>query len=192
MLVNNHEISGDEPFPVPHLDGFVYDAAGRGGTTNIEVDKDGNRVREYVSLAGTHNNCAGGKHAVGHLADLRGDREPERPRASAHGYVFEVDPYDQDGEPRPEADQGARPVRARGRGRGPGQGQIYLTEDAGNPNGLLYRWTPPAAALPLRKGSLRALADDAGDAGRDGALDADGALRPRPVRGDRRPARRTT
>ncbi len=30
-------------------------------TTNIEVDKDGNRVREYVSLVGTHDNCAGGK-----------------------------------------------------------------------------------------------------------------------------------
>jgi hypothetical protein len=39
---------------------------------------------------------------------------------------------------------------------------LYLTEDAGKPNGLLYRWTPPLAALPLGKGSLRALADDAG------------------------------
>ena len=43
---------------------------------------------------------------------------------------------------------------------------IYLTEDAGNPNGLLYRWKPPAAALPLGKGVLRTLPGDAG------ALDA--------------------
>ena len=40
----------------------------------IEVDADGNRVREYTSVAGTHNNCAGGITPVGHLADLRGDR----------------------------------------------------------------------------------------------------------------------
>jgi uncharacterized protein len=44
----------------------------------------------------------------------------------------------------------------------PHEGRIYLTEDAGNPNGLLYRWTPPRKALPLRHGSLRKLADDAG------------------------------
>ena len=39
---------------------------------------------------------------------------------------------------------------------------MYLTEDATAPNGLLYRWTPPGSAQPLRHGSLRALADDAG------------------------------
>ncbi len=39
---------------------------------------------------------------------------------------------------------------------------IYLTEDASSPNGLIYRWTPPAAALPLGRGALTGLADDAG------------------------------
>jgi len=39
---------------------------------------------------------------------------------------------------------------------------VYLTEDATNPNGLLYRWTPPQEALPLGPGALRGLADDAG------------------------------
>jgi secreted PhoX family phosphatase len=44
----------------------------------------------------------------------------------------------------------------------PQRGTIYLTEDASAPNGLLYRFTPPRSALPLRKGSLKKLADDAG------------------------------
>jgi secreted PhoX family phosphatase len=61
VLVNNHEIDRTEPSPVPHLSGLVYDELANGGTTNIEVDKQGKRVRQYVSLAGTHNNCAGGR-----------------------------------------------------------------------------------------------------------------------------------
>jgi secreted PhoX family phosphatase len=54
-LVNNHEIGGSEEFGVPALLGLVYDQGVRGGTTNIEVDRHGNRIREYVSVAGTHN-----------------------------------------------------------------------------------------------------------------------------------------
>ena len=40
VLVNNHENSGSEPYPVPKIAGYVYDdhAAATGGTTNIEVD----------------------------------------------------------------------------------------------------------------------------------------------------------
>ena len=61
VLVNNHEVGGSEPHPVPPIPGFVYDETAGGGTTTIEVDRHDNRVREYVSLAGTHNNCAGGR-----------------------------------------------------------------------------------------------------------------------------------
>jgi secreted PhoX family phosphatase len=60
VLVNNHEIGGGEPYGVPALPGLTYDPGAAGGTTNILVDHSGKRVREYVSLAGTHNNCAGG------------------------------------------------------------------------------------------------------------------------------------
>jgi hypothetical protein len=56
VLVNNHENSGAEPWPVPAIPGYVYDPSATGGTTTIEVDQHGRRVREYVSLAGTHNN----------------------------------------------------------------------------------------------------------------------------------------
>jgi hypothetical protein len=59
-LVNNHEIGGGETNPVPSRPRLTYDPAARGGTTNIDIDPTGARIREYVSVAGTHNNCAGG------------------------------------------------------------------------------------------------------------------------------------
>src|SRR4051794_9463743 len=61
VLVVNHEISGSEPYPVPRVPGFVYDPAAKGGTTTVQVDKDGNLAGAIVSLAGTHNNCVGGR-----------------------------------------------------------------------------------------------------------------------------------
>jgi uncharacterized protein len=162
VLVNNHEIGGSEPNDVPPLSGFVYDPRARGGTTTIEVDKDGNRVREYVSLAGTHNNCAGGPTPW--TTWLTCEETESSPAGSSlrHGYVFEVDPYDMD------ANRDPKPIKALGRyahesvAVDPHTGAIYLTEDATTPNGLFFRWTPPDSALPLGKASLRDLADDAG------------------------------
>jgi secreted PhoX family phosphatase len=161
VLIVNHEVGGSEPYPVPRVAGLTYDPAAGGGTTTLEVDRDGRRAREYVSLAGTLNNCAGGKSpwstwlTCEEAESLRGETKP-------HGYVFEVDPYDMD------ANRDPKPIKALGRYAhealviDPDTGEIYLTEDAGNPNGLLYRWTPPEAALPLGRGVLRTLPDDAG------------------------------
>ena len=146
VLVNNHEVGGGEPYRVPALPGYTYDPAAGGGTTNIEVDKDGNRLREYVSLAGTHNNCAGGKSpwntwlTCEEAESLSGQTKP-------HGYVFDVDPYDQDANRDPAADQGARPVRPRGAGRRPRQ--RHDLPDRG-------RRQPERAAVPLDAASLRA------------------------------------
>jgi secreted PhoX family phosphatase len=159
VLIVNHEIGGGEPFGVPPIPGLVYDGRAGGGTTTLEVDADGHRVREYVSLAGTLQNCAGGRTPWETWLTCE---ETEATLGKPHGYVFEVDPYDQ------AANADPRPIKALGRFSheavvvDPDQGRVYLTEDAGNPNGLLYRWTPPAAALPLGKGALRGLADDAG------------------------------
>ena len=162
VLVLNHEIGGSEDNGVPPLPGLTYDPKARGGTTTIEVDKDGNRLREYVSIAGTHNNCAGGRTPWHTWLTCEETESSPSGSTMRHGYVFEVDPYDM------QANQDPEPIKALGRYAhescvvDPETGVIYLTEDAGNPNGLLYRWTPPESALPLGKGSLRDLADEAG------------------------------
>ena len=161
VLVSNHEVGGGEAFPVPRIAGLVYDPAAGGGTTTIEVDSHGNRIRQYVSLAGTHNNCAGGRSPWGTWLTCE-EAESLTGQTKPHGYVFEVDPYDQD------ANRDPKPIKALGRYAhealvvDPHDGTIYLTEDAGNPNGLLYRFTPPRSAQPLGKGVLKRLADDAG------------------------------
>jgi secreted PhoX family phosphatase len=159
VLVCNHEIGTDEPHGVPHVEGLVYDPAARGGTTTMDVAADGSVVRQYVSLAGTVDNCAGGPTPWDTwLSCEETEIRLERP----HGYVFEVDPFD------PAANRDPRPIKALGRFAheavvvDPEEHVLYLTEDAHDPNGLIYRWTPPAEALPLAKGSLRGLADDAG------------------------------
>jgi uncharacterized protein len=174
VLINNHEISGSEANHVPLISGFVYDDKAPGGTTTLEVDKDGNRVREYVSLAGTLTNCAGGRTPWETWLSCE-ETETIVAGGKRHGYVFEVDPYDRD------ANRDPQPIKALGRYAhescvvDPHTGVIYLTEDASNPNGLLFRFTPPESALPLGKGSLRELADDAGRLEAAKAFTLDGA-----------------
>ncbi len=109
VLVQNHEIGGSESFRVPALEGLTYDPLAGGGTTNIEVDKDGNRVREYVSLAGTHNNCAGGTTPWDTWITCEETEGAPSGSTVRHGYCFEVDPYDQDKNLDP------KPIKALGR-----------------------------------------------------------------------------
>ena len=157
ILVTNHEIRPATPtVVVPALPGLTYDPMFGGGTTTIEVDGDGNRVREYVSLAGTSTNCAGGKTPWSTWLTCE-EVFTQPAGAKPHGFVFEVDPYDMD------ANLDPQPIFTLGRFEheavavDPDTGQVYETEDATDPHGLFYRWTPPASAMPLGKGSLRAL-----------------------------------
>lgn len=178
VLVTNHEIR--DPYgtelPVPHLDGLVYDPAAAGGCTVVEVDKDGRATTEYVGVAGTATNCAGGVtpwdtwltcEEIDALAGSQGF-------TMDHGYVFEVDPFDR------AANRDPAPVKALGRFEheaavvDPRTGEIYLTEDAGNPNGLLYRWSPPAG-YRQGKGGLRRLGPTDGELAALRATDGAGA-----------------
>ncbi|TDU78871.1 alkaline phosphatase PhoX [Streptomyces sp. KS 21] len=165
LLVNNHELKGKRAnwaHPVPLAEGLVYDPAAAGGCTVVEVRRGG-EVAEWVGVAGTSTNCAGGATPWGtwltceETEDLAG----KNGMTKDHGYAFEVDPHDR------RANRDPKPIKAFGRYAheavviDPRQGHAYLTEDASGPNGLLYRWTPPSGFRHGR-GKLRTLADDAG------------------------------
>ncbi|MET9321411.1 alkaline phosphatase PhoX [Streptomyces sp. NPDC003038] len=165
LLVNNHELKGRREnwdHPVPPAEGLVYDPAAAGGCTVVEVRRGG-EVAEWVGIAGTSTNCAGGTTpwdtwlTCEENTDLAGTNGMTKD----HGYVFEVDPHDR------RANRDPKPVKAFGRFDheavviDPRQGHAYLTEDASGPNGLLYRWTPPGGFRHGR-GRLRELAADAG------------------------------
>ncbi|MBT2395143.1 alkaline phosphatase PhoX [Streptomyces sp. ISL-100] len=165
LLVNNHELKGVRSkwqYPVPLAEGLVYDPAASGGCTVVEVHRGG-EVAEWVAVAGTSTNCAGGSTSWGTwlTCEENSDRAGENGMTKDHGYVFEVDPYDR------RANLNPKPVKAFGRFDheavviDPKRGHAYLTEDDSEPNGLLFRWVPPHG-FKHGRGQLRKLADDAG------------------------------
>ncbi|GGR49157.1 alkaline phosphatase PhoX [Streptomyces netropsis] len=166
LLVNNHELGGARekwPHPVPLATGLVYDPAAAGGCTVVEVAGRGGHVAEWVGIAGTSTNCAGGSTPWGTwlTCEETEDKAGKNGMTKDHGYVFEVDPKDR------RACRDPRPVKALGRYAheavvvDPKRGHLYLTEDASGPNGLFYRWTPPQG-FEHGRGRLRTLADEAG------------------------------
>ncbi|WP_282702123.1 alkaline phosphatase PhoX [Streptomyces sp. CC219B] len=165
LLVNNHELKGPRSrwaHPVPLTEGLVYDPAASGGCTVVEVRPDG-RVAEWVGIAGTSTNCAGGSTPWGTwlTCEENSDRAGENGMTKDHGYIFEVDPVDR------RANRDPKPLKFFGRYDheavviDPRRGHAYLTEDDSKPNGLFFRWTPPKGFMH-GPGRFRTLADDAG------------------------------
>lgn len=158
LLVRNHEINADAPLEegpfgadnaraadMPAED--MYDAGqnGRGalgGTTTVVYNTAEQAVqRQFVSLAGTLRNCAGGPTPWNSwLTCEETVQSANDVFAEDHGYVFEVPATAEIQRAEP------RPIKAMGRFNheavaiDPESGVAYLTED--RHDGLFYRFLP--------------------------------------------------
>lgn len=173
ILIRNHELN-----PAPDSQGAfgdtqelfskvpagkAYDAGhgkhpALGGTTTILFNtQTGTVEKEWLSLAGTLRNCAGGptpwnSWITCEETDVRANEKCEHD----HGYNFEV--------PATAEPALADPVPLKDMGRfrheaiavDPNSGIIYETEDTGD--SCIYRFIPKVAGKPAEGGKLQALA----------------------------------
>lgn len=171
VLVRNHELtSGDQsvgPFrsQVPAGTKLYDDGDGTpppaGGTTTIVIDPATGAVeREFLSLAGTIRNCAGGPTPWGswisceETTDAAGKKKEHR-LARDHGFAFEVPATTQIQQAEPI------PLTAMGRFRREAvavhaaSGTVYQTED--DQQGCFYRFLPATPGKLAAGGRLQAL-----------------------------------
>ncbi len=172
ILIRNHEIiAGDTHKGAYGLNnelfervasGLAYDSgSGRrpclGGTSTLVVDNASGKVeRQYMSLAGTQYNCAGGITPWNTWVTCEEDTQrADGTFEQDHGYPFEV-PATGDG-----ALTKAVPIKAMGRFRreaiavDPATGIVYQTEDMRD--GIFYRYVPNEPGRLLAGGKVQAL-----------------------------------
>ena len=148
------------------LPGFVYDPAGRRrhdddrGRQARQPDPRVRQPRRHATTTAPAASTPWGTWLTCEETESR--RRPDQ----AARLRLRGRPLRPGRQPRPASrSRRSAATRTRRSSSTPTRGTIYLTEDAGNPNGLLYRWTPPddgaAAAAAARCATL---ADDAGDA----------------------------
>jgi hypothetical protein len=132
-----------------------------GGTTTFVYDPESGKIeKQFLSLAGTARNCAGGptpwnswltcEESTFKTGAYEGSAEKD------HGYVFEV--------PASEKIELSDPIPIKQMGRfnheavavDPRSGIVYLTEDRGD--SLIYRYIPNTPGKLLKGGKLQALA----------------------------------
>ena len=172
MLIRNHELSPDSksgPFGKDNellnkLDeSWLYDSGEEGlpslgGTTNLLYNEATGEVElEYLSLAGTNRNCAGGPTPWGSwLSCEENVAVSGNGRKQNHGYNFEVPAY--------SSIQMADPIPLKEMGRfyheavcvSPKTSIVYQTED--RKDGLIYRFIPNTPTKLHEGGKLQALA----------------------------------
>ena len=168
-LIRNHEMV-DEADTAQPIGEPYYDPRATGGTTSLEVRISGSGdelkvelVDEFVSLAGTVVNCAGGPTPWGSwLSCEEITWGPKRGHAKPHGYVFEV----------PASATGpVDPVPLREMGRfiheavavDPNTGIVYETEDTWyepgrRPGAGFYRFIPNQPGALSAGGRLQMMA----------------------------------
>ncbi|HYH56626.1 MAG TPA: alkaline phosphatase PhoX, partial [Anseongella sp.] len=174
IIIRNHEITSDDvgngPFGPEHellqkIDrDMIYDygfgkTPSLGGTTTMIYDERSRKMEmQYLSLAGTIRNCAGGPTPWGSwlTCEETYESKTEGKNEQDHGYVFEVPASDKIKLAKPEA------LKAMGRFNheavavDPETGIVYQTED--RHDGLIYRFIPRKRGKLNAGGKLQALA----------------------------------
>jgi secreted PhoX family phosphatase len=168
-IVRNHEINDDVPKPNVVIGASNhYDEMAGGGTTTLVIDPKTRLIeRDFVSLSGTLNNCAGGPTPWGTwisceetthgTAKYKNDDDEEvGGYAKPHGYAFEVSASANTIQP-------PTPLTAMGRFSHEAiavdarSGVVYLTEDA-KPYCGFYRFIPNRPTRLAEGGTLQQLA----------------------------------